>query len=80
MRKKYLLFALLLAGGMTLASCNAEGVVPTIDTGDDGEIVTPWTDYSVPLTAIRINKDDKVLTLNIIFKANKKGLSDIYEN
>lgn len=72
MRKKYLLLPLLMLAGMTLASCNAEGVVPTIDSGDNGEIVTPWEDYSVPLSGIRIAKDDKVVELN---KTETKDIS-----
>ncbi len=64
MKKKFLLFTLLMAAGLTLASCNAISEVPTIDPGDGGEPNAPWVDYTVPFTEIKIAKEDKSISLN----------------
>ena len=63
MKKKFYLFALVVAG-MALSACTKTGSIGLDYDESDLEIDTPWVDYSVPVTSIEFAEGQDNLELN----------------
>ena len=62
--KKYLKFLTLILSAGLLASCNGSSLPYDESSLEDSKIETPYVDYTVPVTKITFNENDKDITLN----------------